>query len=91
MQRAMALIVRKKVHKKPTNRAIYRPNLDFECGILRGKEEAHLKGISFFSHLAGGRGFPSRPVFAGSRRMRETVFHLSRRSREFCGLKPQNN
>lgn len=59
----MAPIVRKKVHKKPTNRAIYRPNLDFECGILRGKEKAHLKSISFFSHLAGGWGSPGRPVF----------------------------
>ena len=28
-----------------------------------GKRKTHLKGISFFSHLAGGRGFPGRPVF----------------------------
>ena len=62
-QRAANADCTKKSTQKPTNRAIYRPNLDFECGILRGKEEAHLKGISFFSHLAGGRGSPGRPVF----------------------------
>ena len=54
MQRAMALIVRKKVHKKPTNRAIYRPNLDFECGILRGKEE-NTSQKHFFFLTSGGR------------------------------------
>ena len=50
----MAPIVRKKVHKKPTNRAIYRPNLDFECGILRGKEESTSQKHFFFL-TSGGR------------------------------------
>ena len=55
-QRAANADCTKKSTQKPTNRAIYRPNLDFECGILRGKEESTSQKHFFFSHLAGGRG-----------------------------------
>lgn len=76
MQRAMALIVRKKVHKKPTNRAIYRPNLDFECGILRGKEESTSQKHFFFLTSGGRPGIPWPPGLLAVRHVGK-VFKVS--------------
>ena len=72
-QRAANADCTKKSTQKPTNRAIYRPNLDFECGILRGKEESTSQKHFFFLTSGGRLGISWPPGLLAGRHVGKAV------------------